>query len=106
MDHRSIAYTATLVKYVADITGKELMVVSTLIGDQGLSRLIYNAPMNRLLPLKQIAVEVIHDYDIRSSVMNEAIPDAQFGNTVADQVMASASKEELGVFLLATLTKK
>ena len=102
----AIAYTATLLKYVANITGNELRMVADVVGETGISRLIHNAPMNQLLPLAKIAGEVIHDYDLQTADRFPAEPDTDFGKTAAQQTVAQTeTKWEYGACLLAVLTK-
>lgn len=57
----SIGYTAMLIEYVARQTGCSVSDIATVLGRTKIFNLCHNAPMNRLLPIKQIAREIIID---------------------------------------------
>lgn len=86
----SIGYTATLIDYVARQTGRSVSDITTTLGLTQVFDLCHNAPMNRLLPIKQIAREVIIDnYLTSSSSSDDLIADEEYGMRIAELVGAA-----------------
>lgn len=85
----SIGYTAMLVEYISRATHLPVAVIAKTIGEGGIFRLAHNAPMNRHLPLAQIASEVMSDYEISCKtpdlviVPNEAVSAKAISNVQA-----------------------
>lgn len=108
MTEYAVAYTATLLKYISDITGTEIVKIAQKIGANGISRLIHNAPMNALLPMERIAKETVWYYMLpHEAQMISAAPDAAYGEQIARQVcIASHTKQNYGACLLEYLISK
>lgn len=86
----SIGYTATLIDYVARQTGRSVHDITMTLGLTQVFDLCHNAPMNRLLPIKQIAREVIIDnYLSSSSSSGDLIADEEYGMRIAELVCAA-----------------
>lgn len=83
----SISFTATLIHYVAQMTGRTVADTAAAIGRYNIARLCHNAPMNRILPLAQIAREVIYDNALfRFGFDAPAEPDYSFGESIANTI--------------------
>ena len=92
----SIGYTAMLVDYIARATHLPVAVIAKTIGEAGIFRLAHNAPMNRHLPITQIACEVMSDYGISCKSPDfTVIPDETVSATVIFEVQAITSKKSL-----------
>lgn len=95
----SIGYTAMLVEYISRATHLPVAVIAKTIGEAGIFRLAHNAPMNRHLPITQIASEVMSDYRISyktpdfTIVPNEAVAATAISNvqTITSQKSLYAS---------------
>ena len=102
----SIEYTATLIEYVARQTGQSVSYVTNTLGYTRVYNLCHNAPMNRLLPIKKIGMEVISDNYLPSSSFSDALsPNIQYGAEIARQVAALANDKRQYVdklFLILT----
>ena len=99
-----MAYTATLLKYVSDLTGLKLDAVVSQLGVDAIGRLIHNAPMNRLLPIRKIATEIIQYYYLPQRMLSFAEPDEAFGEDVASRCIIKKGKErDQGCCLMAAL---
>ena len=83
----SIGYTATLIEYVARQTGRSISDITSTLGITQVFNLCHNAPMNRLLPLKRIAMEVISD-DYLSAVSwsDGLVADQEYGKKITELV--------------------
>lgn len=83
----SIEYTATLIEYVARQTGCSVSYIANTLGYIRVYNLCHNAPMNRLLPIKKIGMEVISDNYLPPNSFSDALSvDFQYGAEVARQV--------------------
>lgn len=88
----SIGYTAMLVDYIARATHLPVAVIAETIGEAGIFRLAHNAPMNRHLPITQIAREVMSDYGSSYQTPDFAIlPDESVSSTMISKVQAVTS---------------
>ena len=92
----SIGYTAMLVEYISRATHLPVAVIAETIGEAGIFRLAHNAPMNRHLPITQIAKEVMSDYGIAYQYPDFAIlPDEIVSSTMISKVQAITSQKSL-----------
>ena len=100
----SIGYTAMLVDYIARATHLPVAVIAETIGEAGIFRLAHNAPMNRHLPMTQIASEVMSDYGISCKSPDiTVIPDEVVSATVISEVQAITSQKCLYASILYAL---
>lgn len=100
----SMAYTATLLKYVSDLTGLKLDAVVSQLGVDAIGRLIHNAPMNRLLPIRKIATEIIQYYYLPQRMLSFAEPDEAFGEDVASRcIIKKGNERDQGSCLVVAL---
>ena len=100
----SIGYTAMLVEYISRATHQHMAFITETIGEAGIFRLAHNAPMNRHLPITQIASEVISDYGISCKVPDfTVIPDEYVSATVISEVQAITSQKNLYASVLYEL---
>ena len=100
----SIGYTAMLVDYIARATHLPVAVIAETIGDAGIFRLAHNAPMNRHLPMTQIASEVMSDYSISCKSPDFTVmPDEDVSATVISEVQAITSQKNLYTSVLYEL---
>lgn len=90
----SIGYLAMLLEYIASTTGNSVKSVAEKIGEDGIARLCHNAPMNRLLPIKKISQEVIHDYEIPGTDLKMAIKNDMFGDICMGAVKERTSDKK------------
>lgn len=80
----SIEYTATLIDYISRQIDLPVASVATTLGEKNISNLCHNAPMNRLLPISQIAREVISDnYLTSKSWQDSNVENLTFGKDIA-----------------------
>ena len=83
----SIGYTATLIEYVARLTRRSVSEVTTTIGFRRVFDLCHNAPMNRLLPIDRIAMEVISDNYLSAVSWSDGMTvDQEYGKQIAESV--------------------
>ena len=100
----SIGYTAMLVDYIARATHLPVAVIAETIGEAGIFRLAHNAPMNRHLPITQIAREVMSDYGISCKTPDLTIvPDEAVSATAISNVQAITSQKSLYASVLFEL---
>ena len=100
----SIGYTAMLVEYISRVASLPVAVIAKTIGDAGIFRLAHNAPMNRHLPITQIASEVMSDYSISCKSPNFTVrPDEAVSATVISEVQAITSQKNLYTSVLYEL---
>lgn len=100
----SIGYTAMLVEYISRVTHQTMAVITETIGETGIFRLVHNAPMNRHLPIAQIAREVMSDYGISCKSPDFAvIPDEDVSAIVISEVQAITSQKSLYASVLYEL---
>ena len=100
----SIGYTAMLVDYIARATYLPVAVIAKTIGEGGIFRLAHNAPMNRHLPLAQIASEVMSDYEISCKTPDHnIIPNESFSATAISEVLKTTSQKSLYATVLYKL---
>ena len=100
----SIGYTAMLVEYISRVASLPVAVIAKTIGDAGIFRLAHNAPMNRHLPITQIASEVMSDYSISCKSPDFAVmPDETVSATVISEVQAITSQKNLYTYVLYEL---
>ena len=100
----SIGYTAMLVDYIARATHLPVAVIAETIDEAGIFRLAHNAPMNRHLPITQIASEVMSDYSISCKSPDFAVmPDEAVSATVISEVQAITSQKNLYTSVLYEL---
>lgn len=100
----SIGYTAMLVDFIARTTLLPVAVIAKTIGEAGIFRLTHNAPMNRHLPITQIASEVMSDYSISCKSPDFAVmPDEAVATTAISDVQAITSQKNLYVSVLYEL---
>lgn len=86
----SIGYTATLIEYVARQTGRSISDITSTLGLTQVFNLCHNAPMNRLLPIKRIAMEVISDnYLSAVSWSDGLVADQEYGKKITELVDAA-----------------
>ena len=91
----SIEYTATLIEYVARQTSHSVAYVANTLGYIRVYNLCHNAPMNRLLPIKKIGMEVISDNYLPSSSFSDVLsPNIQYGAEIARYVAALANDKK------------
>lgn len=102
----SIEYTATLIEYVSRQTGCSVANVVNTLGYTRVYNLCHNAPMNRLLPIKKIGMEVISDNYLPSNSFSDALSaDFQYGEDITRRVatLTSDKKEYVNkLFMLLT----
>ena len=100
----SIGYTAMLVEYISRATHQPVAVIAETIGEAGIFRLAHNAPMNRHLPITQIAREVMSDYGISCKTPDLTIvPDEAVSATAISNVQAITSQKSLYASVLFEL---
>lgn len=100
----SIGYTAMLVDYIARATHLPVAVIAETIGEAGIFRLAHNAPMNRHLPITQIAREVMSDYGISCKAPDLTIvPNEAISATAISNVQAITSQKSLYASVLFEL---
>ena len=100
----SIGYTAMLVDYIARATHLPVAVIAETIGEAGIFRLAHNAPMNRHLPITQIAREVMSDYGIACKGPDfTAIPDETFSEAAIFEVQSATSQKNMYASVLYEL---
>lgn len=100
----SIGYTAMLVDYIARATHLPVAVIAETIDEAGIFRLAHNAPMNRHLPMTQIASEVMSDYSISCKSPDFTVmPDEDVSATVISEVQAITSQKNLYTSVLYEL---
>lgn len=100
----SIGYTAMLVDYIGRATHLPVAVIAETIGEAGIFRLAHNAPMNRHLPITQIAREVMSDYEISYQSPDFTIlPDEAVSSTMISKVQAITSQKSLYASVLYEL---
>lgn len=100
----SIGYTAMLVEYISRVAGLPVAVIAKTIGDAGIFRLAHNAPMNRHLPITQIASEVMSDYGISCKDPDfTVIPDETFSDTAISEVQSGTSLKNMYASVLYEL---
>lgn len=100
----SIGYTAMLVEYISRATHLPVAVIAKTIGKAGIFRLAHNAPMNRHLPMTQIASEVMSDYGISCKIPDfTIIPDESVSATVISEVQAITLQKSLYASVLFEL---
>lgn len=100
----SIGYTAMLVDYIARATHLPVAVIAETIGEAGIFRLAHNSPMNRHLPITQIAREVMSDYGISCKTPDLTIvPDEAVSATAISNVQAITSQKSLYASVLFEL---
>ena len=74
------------------------------MGEAGIFRLAHNAPMNRHLPMTQIASQVMSDYEISCKSPDfTIIPDKAVSATVNSKVQKATSQENLYASVLYKL---
>ena len=90
----SIGYTAMLVDFVARAAHQPIADITETIGETGIFRLAHNAPMNRHLPITQIAREVMSDYGISCITPDFSImPNQEFSEIIMIKVQAETSQK-------------
>lgn len=90
----SIGYTAMLVEYISRATHQPMAVIAETIGEAGIFRLAHNAPMNRHLPITQIASEVMFDYGISYQSPDFTIlPDEDISSAMISKVQTITSQK-------------
>ena len=100
----SIGYTAMLVDYIARATHLPVAVIAETIGETGIFRLAHNAPMNRHLPITQIASEVMSDYGISYKTPDLTIISSEaVSATAISNVQAITSQKSLYASVLFEL---
>lgn len=100
----SIGYTAMLVDYIARATHLPVTVIAETIGEAGIFRLAHNAPVNRHLPITQIAREVMSDYGISyQSPDFSTLPDEAISATVISEVHKSTAQKSMYASVLYKL---
>lgn len=100
----SIGYTAMLVEYISRVADLPVAVIAKTIGEAGIFRLAHNAPMNRHLPITQIASEVMSDYGIFYKTPELAIvPNEAVSATAISNVQAITSQKSLYASVLYEL---
>lgn len=104
----SIGYTATLIEYVARQTGRSAPDIATVLGLTKIFNLCHNAPMNRLLPIKQIAREIIIDNYLNATEWSdELMANERYGVKIEKLVAATTDdKHEYANALFDLLTAK
>lgn len=97
----SIGYTATLIDYVARQTGRAVSDIASTLGITKVFNLCHNAPMNRLLPIERIAMEVISD-NYLSSVRwsDDLVVDTEYGEHITELVNAATNDRRKYVDIL------
>lgn len=103
----SIGYTATLIDYVARQTGRSVSDIASTLGITKVFNLCHNAPMNRLLPIERIAMEVISD-NYLSSVRqsDDLVVDTEYGEHITELVNAATNdRREYVDILFGLLTE-
>lgn len=100
----SIGYTAMLVDYIARATHLPVAVIAETIGEAGIFRLAHNSPMNRHLPITQIAREIMSDYGNSCKTPDLTIvPDKAVSATAISNVQAITSQKSLYASVLFEL---
>lgn len=100
----SIGYTAMLLEYISRATHLPVAVIAKIIGEAGTSRLAHNAPMNRHLPITQIAREVMSDYGISCKTPDLTIvPNEAVSATAVSNVQAITSQKNMYASVLYEL---
>lgn len=99
-----IGYAAMLVEYISWSTHHPMAIITKSMGEAGIFRLAHNAPMNRHLPMTQIASQVMSDYEISCKSPDfTIIPDKAVSATVNSKVQKATSQENLYASVLYKL---
>lgn len=103
----SIEYTATLIELVSRQTCMTVAAVTKKIGKERIYNLCHNAPMNRVLPIKRIGMEVISDNFIPVGSLETLVePDWSFGKSIGAKVFQMTDDQKKYVDVLFALLQK